>query len=113
MENDCRTVHKDHAHHHEQQHGEHKVYLLCAIAKILAHKLGQTNAAVAKGEHAAHIVVHSSCKDAAEHNPQISHRTIPCTHDGAEDGACASDVKKLDHKYFPAWQHHIVDAVGF
>ena len=113
IENDGRTIHKHCTHHHQQQHGEHQHHFLGSSTQILAHQFRQTSSIVADTEHTTHIIVHGSCKDTSEDNPQISHRTIPRTHDGSKNWSSTRNIEKLNHKDFPTRQHHEVDTVGF
>ena len=113
IENDGRTIHEYRTHHHQQQHGEHQHHLLGSAAQILAHQLRQARTLVADAQHAAHIIVHGTRKDASEDDPEIGHGAIPRTHDGTKDWSSARYVEELNHKDLPTWQHHEVDSVGF
>ena len=52
-------------------------------------------------------------KDGAEDYPQIGGRTEEDAHDGAEDGASACNVEKLDKIDLPRREGHEVHTVGF
>ena len=113
IQNNGRTIYKHGTHHHQQQYREHEHHLLGVAAQILAHQLRQSGTIMADTEHTTHIIVHGTGKDAAKHNPKISHRSIPGTHDGSKYRSSTGNIQELDHKDFPTRQHHKVNSVGF
>ena len=50
-------------------------------------------------------------EDAAKRNPQEGYRTVACTENCTEDGACAGNVKKLDEEDFPSGHGHVIHSV--
>lgn len=74
--------------------------------------LRHVGSVVAHAEHTAEVIVHRTGKDATEHYPQISRRTIPCSHDGTKDGARTCNIEKLNHVYLPVRHPHVVNAIG-
>ena len=68
---------------------------------------------MAEGKHARQIVVDSSCKDAAQHDPQIGGCAELRAHDGAEDRPQSRYVEKLYHEDFPGRKRNVVHPVGF
>ena len=111
-EDDGRTIDEEGSHKHHHQHGEYHQRLTGTRTQIAACEFGKSLSVVSQREHTAHIVVDGTGKHAAQHNPQICCRTEPSSHDGAEDGACASNVQELYHEDAPARQHDVVYAVG-
>ena len=57
--------------------------------------------------------MHGSCEDTPEDNPQISHRSVPGTHNSTEDRTRSCNVEELNHEDFPTRQYHKVDPIGF
>ena len=56
--------------------------------------------------------MYRSGKDASKHNPQIGSRAELGAHDGTEDGACARNVKKLNHENLPSGKNDVIDAIS-
>ena len=108
-----RAVHKYSTHHHQKQYREYQHHFFCCSAEILAHQLRQSSTAITDTEHTTHIIVHSSCKDTAEDDPQIRHRSVPGTHDSSKNWSRSRNIEELNHKDFPTWQYHEVDTIGF
>ena len=112
MQNLRRRINKHRSHHDQQQHGKHQHNVLRGLTQILTNQLRQSGTVMAHGEHTREVIMHSSGKDTAENDPQISHRTKLRTHDGTEDRTCTRNVQKLDHKNLPRRQHDVVETIG-
>ena len=112
FEHEGGAIDEDDADHHEQEDGEDEHHALGGGAQVGAYELGEVGAIVAYGEHAGEIVVDGAGEDAAEDNPKVGYGTIPCSHDGSKDGACARNVEELNHEDFPGGHDDVVDTVG-
>ena len=67
---------------------------------------------MAHGKHTAKIVVDSTCKDAAENNPEVGSGAKLRAHNGTKDGTCSGNVEKLNHKDLPRRHYDVVHSVG-
>lgn len=110
---DCRTKHKNCAHHHEQQHGKHKHHLFAALSEIVAHQFRQVGTSMSHTQHSAQIIVDRSGKHTAKHNPKVGLKTMPSSHDGSEDRSGAGDIEELYHEHLTTGEHDEVHSVGF
>ena len=99
------------ADHDQQDDGEDAHDVLHRGSEVDAGDLGDGGAVVALGQHAGEVVMHSTGKHGAEGDPQEDHRSPHGTGQGAEDGAEAGNVQKLDHEQLPLGQDDVVDTV--
>ncbi|CCY01411.1 unknown [Prevotella sp. CAG:924] len=107
-----RTVDKHNTHHQQEEDRKDEHHTSGRRAKIVADKLGHVSSSMTHREHATQIIVHGTGKDTPEDDPQVSHRSIPRTHDGTKDRACSSNIEKLDHEHFPARKLDIIYTIG-
>ena len=111
-ENLGRTVDKHNTHHHQHEHGEYQHELVRTFAEIAANEFGQPHATMTQREHTAEIIVDSSGKNAAKHNPQITGWSELGSHNGTEDRSRSRDIEKLNHKDLPVGKDHEIYTVG-
>ncbi len=107
----CRADCEDGTNHDQQNDREDTHDGLHDRAKVDADDLGDRSAVVALGEHACKVVMHRTCKDGSESDPQENDRAPLSTLHGAEDRAKACDVQQLDHEELPGGKNDIVNTV--
>ena len=112
IQQSSRRVDEHHAHQNHQQHHETAHELLDAITQIVSMNFRKAAALFTKGNHARHVIVHRTGKNAAEHDPQEGCGAELGTHDGTADGSHARDVQELDKENAPRLHRDIVHAIG-
>ena len=80
--------------------------------EVFADHVRQAHAVIAHREHAREEVVRSSHEDAAQHYPDIRHRSVCRAQNGSENGAETGYVEELDDEYPPGLHFLIVHPVG-
>ena len=81
----CRTVDKGYPYGKQQEACEQSHKFADAVPQILAYDVREAHPVIPHGEHAGEIVMRRAHEDAADNNPQISHRTVSSSHNGSEN----------------------------
>ena len=105
-------AHCEHGTDHDQQHNrEHTHDVLHDRSKVSAGDLSDGCAIVALAHHTGEVVMHTTCKDGAEGDPQEHHGTPQSTLQCTKDGAQTCNVQQLDEEQLPLGHHNVVNAV--
>ena len=102
----------EHGTNHDQQHDrEHTHDVLHDRSEVLAGDLSDGSTLVALAHHTGEVVMHATCKDGAEGDPQEHHGAPQSTLQCTEDGTQTCNVQQLDQEQLPLGHHNVVNTI--